>query len=77
LLTKVSPATGLKRELRTLELEINGVTTIASLTGAGTAVGGGVGVGVGVETGFKSIFPRILKPAFLFHSSMTSTYTVY
>ena len=66
LLTKVTPATELNRELRAVELDMNGVTTIAASTGTGVGVGVGVGdgVGVGVGTGFKSILPRILKPAF-------------
>jgi hypothetical protein len=68
LLANVSPVIELKRELRAVEFEIIGVTTIA----ASPATGAGSGAGVAVGTGLISIVPKTLM--FLFcHSSYAST----
>ena len=68
LLANVTPAIELKRELREVEFEINGVTTIA----ASPATGAGKGAGVAAGTGLMSIVPKTRK-FFFCHSSIAST----
>jgi hypothetical protein len=68
LLANVSPVIELKRELRAVELEIIGVTTIA----ASPATGAGSGAGVATGTGLMSIVPKTLMLRFC-HSSYAST----
>jgi hypothetical protein len=68
LLAKVRPVIGLKREVRRVELERYGVTTIA----ASPTTGAGSGAGATVGTGLMSIVPKTFIVLFC-HSSYAST----
>jgi hypothetical protein len=68
LLAKVRPVIVVKREVRNVELEKYGVTTIA----ASPATGAGSGAGDATGTGLISIVPKTFMLLFC-HSSYAST----
>jgi hypothetical protein len=68
LLAKVRPVIVVKREVRNVELEKYGVTTIA----ASPATGAGSGAGAATGTGLISIVPKTFMLLFC-HSSYAST----